>query len=81
MPVALANLVSVDRASPRASACSNECAFFATRDSANGCSGSCRSGHGEFVAVLLPEGSTMASMPSGLRRRNRPRRKEQYEGY
>jgi len=80
MPVALAKFVRVDSARPGADASSNQCAFFATRYSANGGAGSCRSGHRKFIAVLLPECAAMASMSSGLRRRNRTSRKQQYEG-
>jgi hypothetical protein len=76
MLVALAKFVSVKSARPGAGTSTNQCAFLTIRYSANACAGSCRSGHGKFIAVFLPECAIMASMPSGLRRRNRPRRKE-----
>jgi len=82
MFVSLAKFVCIERAGSGARARTNQRAFLAFRCAADGCAGDGRPGHGQFVAVLLPEGSTMAAaLPPGLRRRDRPRRKHQNQHY
>jgi hypothetical protein len=82
MPMALTNLVCIERAGSRAGRRADERAFL----SANDCShararGRC-SGYSQFVPMLLPECSAMSTTsPPGLSRSDRRQREHQHQSY
>jgi len=78
MSVTFPNLIGVDGPASGADTSADSRALLAFRRAANSGAANRRPSHRKFVAMLLPESPAMAAMPSGLRRRDRPRRKHQY---
>jgi hypothetical protein len=66
MFVALAKLIGIERSASRPYGGSDGRAFLSLCQAADTGAGHCGPGHGQFVAMLLPERSTMTAMPPGL---------------
>jgi hypothetical protein len=82
MPVALTNLVRIERARSRAGSCAYERAFLSGSEASDACACDRCSGYREFVTVLLPESSAVATtMTPGLRRPDRGQREHQHQSY
>ena len=79
MPMSLADFVGVQRSTARAYGRADKRAFLSAGESADAGTRSSRSRYRQFVAMLLPEGTAMTTMPTHrLRGRYRCRRKSQY---
>ena len=78
VPMALANLVGVKRATPRAGERSNRRALLTTRQATNCCTSEGRSGNCQLVTMLLPEGPavTVITRAHGCLREGIRRRRE-----
>jgi hypothetical protein len=81
MSMTLAQLVSIESSGSSADAGADKSALLTVRQGADSRARSSRPGHRQLVTMLLPKSSGMAAMASGLRRGERPRRKNQYQYY
>jgi hypothetical protein len=82
MPMALTNLVCIERARSRTGCRAYGCAFLSSSEATDARACNRCSGYGQFVTVLLPESSAMATtMTPGLRRPDRRQREHQHQSY